>query len=132
MHVGVVEDVGVRVEVVEALRAQYHADVVASVEERDHLQEELLGGDLILFLVFPPPPVSLIEGREVPVAEFFSSLSLSRAPSLSTKLTHLVVVEDADELVAGNAPSSVPVELPHDVVDVAGFSCRMRMKKKAS
>ena len=46
VHVGVVEDVGVRVEVVEALGRQHHADVVAAVEERDHLEEELLGRDL--------------------------------------------------------------------------------------
>ena len=47
VHVRVVEDVGVRVEVVEALRAQHHADVVAAIEEWDHLEEELLGRDLL-------------------------------------------------------------------------------------
>ena len=46
VHVGVVEDVRVRVEVVEALRREDHPDVVAAVEERDHLEEELLGRDL--------------------------------------------------------------------------------------
>jgi len=54
VHVRVVEDVGVRVEVVEALRAQHHADVVAAIEEWDHLEEELLGRDLLksFFLSF--------------------------------------------------------------------------------
>jgi len=40
VDIGMVEDVGVQVEVVEALRAEDHADVVARVEQRQRLQVE--------------------------------------------------------------------------------------------
>jgi hypothetical protein len=42
----VVEDVGVQVEVVEALRGEHHAHVVAAVEQRQRLDEEVLAGHL--------------------------------------------------------------------------------------
>jgi hypothetical protein len=41
---------------------------------------------------------------------------------LSSQLSHLVGVEDADELVPGHAAPGMPVELPRDVVDVAGLA----------
>ena len=46
LHVAVVEDVGVRVDVVEALRREHHAHVVARVKQRQRLQEEVRDGDL--------------------------------------------------------------------------------------
>lgn len=46
VHVGVVEDVGVQVEVVEALRRQDHANVVATIKQRQGLQKEVLAGHL--------------------------------------------------------------------------------------
>ena len=48
MHVGVVEDVGVQVEVVEALGGQHHAHIVTAIEEGKCLQEELLAGNLLI------------------------------------------------------------------------------------
>ena len=42
MDVGVVEDVDVQVHVVEALRAQHHGHVIATVQQRNCAQEELL------------------------------------------------------------------------------------------
>ena len=46
VHVGMVEDVAVQVEVVEALRGQHHAHIIAPVEQRQRLQEEFLAGHL--------------------------------------------------------------------------------------
>lgn len=40
VHVAVIEDVGVEVEIVEALRAENHSDVVAAVKKRQRLQIE--------------------------------------------------------------------------------------------
>ena len=48
VHVGVVEDVRVQVQVVEALRREHHGDVVAAVKEWQRLEEELLAGNLQL------------------------------------------------------------------------------------
>ena len=46
MDVGVVEDVRMQIEVVEALRREHHADVITAIEQRQSLQEELLAGNL--------------------------------------------------------------------------------------
>ena len=59
------------------------------------------------------------------MAEFFFLSFFSS----SEKYSHLVGIEDADELVPGHASPGVPVELPRDVVDVAGLACE-RMRKK--
>ena len=79
VDVGVVEDVGVRVQVVEALRRQDHPDVVAAVEERDHLEEELLGCDLREFEFFcrGGGVGGVGAGSRLKRDEIFLSLSLS-------------------------------------------------------
>ena len=46
VHIGVVEDVGMQVEVVEALRGEHHAHVVAAVEEVQRLEVEAGGRHL--------------------------------------------------------------------------------------
>ena len=46
MDVGVVEDVRVQIEIVEALRREHHAHVITAVKERQGLQEELFAGNL--------------------------------------------------------------------------------------
>ncbi len=46
LDIGVVEDVGVLAQIVEALRRQHHAHVVAPVQQRHHLQEEVRVGHL--------------------------------------------------------------------------------------
>ena len=46
LDVGVVEDVGVGLQVVEGLRRQDHAHVIPAIHQRDHLQEEVWVGNL--------------------------------------------------------------------------------------
>ena len=46
MDIGVVEDVRVQVEVVEALRGEDHAHIVTAIKQRQSLQEELLASNL--------------------------------------------------------------------------------------
>ena len=46
VDVGVVEDIGVQVEIVEALWRQYHPHIIAPIKERHRLQEEVLAADL--------------------------------------------------------------------------------------
>lgn len=46
MDIGVVEDVRVQIEVVEALRREHHAHIVTAIKQRQSLQEELLASNL--------------------------------------------------------------------------------------
>ncbi len=46
LHIGVIEDVGVLAQVVEGLRRQHHAHVIAPVQQWHHLQKEVRAGHL--------------------------------------------------------------------------------------
>ena len=46
LHIGVIEDIGIDVHVVEALRREHHAHIIASVEQWQRLKEEVRIGDL--------------------------------------------------------------------------------------
>ena len=41
MHVGVVEDVGVKIQVVECLRGEHHANIVPLIQQGNGLQKEV-------------------------------------------------------------------------------------------
>ena len=47
VDVAMVEDVGTHVDIVEALGRKHHAYIIASIKQRNHLDEEVDVGDLI-------------------------------------------------------------------------------------